>query len=357
MNAFKKALRSLEPPTTRFLRSRVFGHSSKTSGNKESASNEGAAHDSCVYIGKQLTEAGGTTNELQSSMRSTAISFNEAGELLRLFGEQLESLTPGLENAQNQYLAINRQLNQSMRSIEMQVALSCLVSIFVFLQFLKQNDELSDAQLKIQSLEQKVSDYSYTLQKKIDEKTQAFQEKMKKTERDVQKRGQEINDTLKKEAEKFKAATNDQYNNLEKKALEFEAHLKKRGKELENSLNSINNQLKKMEIESAIDQISNEQQRLQVKYNNSFSGFFLAGIMSRGPAHLKKLNALQQLKQDLWAAKRQGKSSISDDIIRLQTKKDLTSAYDFFFTPEPDDVTFKKEFVSQFFPENKTIKP
>ena len=98
----------------------------------------------------------------------------------------------------------------------------------------------------------------------------------------------------------------------------------------------------KAEFQGAIWQISSEKERLQAKYNNSLSGSVFAGFISRGPAHLKKINALEKLRLDLIAIKKGKKEAIS-----LETKNALEGAYSFWFSPEKEDQEFKEDFVSK----------
>jgi hypothetical protein len=105
----------------------------------------------------------------------------------------------------------------------------------------------------------------------------------------------------------------------------------------------------KTSIDRSILTIIVEQQRLQIKYNNSFSGYRLAAFLSRGPGHLKKMNALEKLKLDLMNSSHPEKKVFSAAIVSKETEEALRTAYltDSFLKREPEeaDENFKNKFI------------
>lgn len=73
---------------------------------------------------------------------------------------------------------------------------------------------------------------------------------------------------------------------------------------------------KSTEIKNVITRIDGELQCLQIKFNNSFSGLYLMGFMSRGYSHQHKICALYELKQELEELEKLGNQTFASEDIK-----------------------------------------
>jgi hypothetical protein len=115
--------------------------------------------------------------------------------------------------------------------------------------------------------------------------------------------------------------------------------LEKQKAELEKRLKEQETQLKSPQsiaasLRGVLEETIKEQKRLEVKYNNSFSGAWRWSFLSQGYCHQQKIQALTDLERELLATS----SPVTIHSISAATREKLKSAYE--CSPEQEDKNF-----------------